>query len=190
VFRGGTGSTINKGTIEDFDLFNRKGDYGTSIAGKLAYKPAFEDDTEMGVFFGRYELPSSQYWITGLDQRFGGGYVNWVRGGNRVISELYAFKSDVKGASPPGNSRFLAAYLQYERTFTDRFTSYARIEDSWDGDDSLIVNVFKSYRSKAFVAGIRWDFYKSHALTLELGKHQRLSDNYYQTALSWSAVIP
>ena len=65
-----------------------------------------------------------------------------------------------------------------------------RVEDTADVDNSEYFKLFPNAVTERQMLGLRFDFYKNHALTVEFSKVKTQSADFDQAWLQWSAVLP
>ena len=94
------------------------------------------------------------------------------------------------------NESFMSGYLQVERQLPRRFTVFGRWEDSARMQESRYVALFDHEDGNLEIAlrrqalGVRWDYIRRQALTLELSHIVSLHQQSNEVRVQWSAAIP
>jgi hypothetical protein len=103
---------------------------------------------------------------------------------------------DVRLDQTTRNESFVSGYLQVERQLPKRFTVFGRLEESARMQESRYVALFDDRDGDIELAlhrqalGLRWDFTRRQALTLELAHVISLNQRSDEMRMQWSAAIP
>jgi hypothetical protein len=122
-----------------------------------------------------------------------GAYADWTSEAWRIVAANYYV--DVALTSAARNESFVSGYVQVERRLSP-FTVFGRLEDSARMQESRYVALFDDMDSDIDVAlrrqalGVRWDYTRRQALTLELSHIVSLSRTSNEVRVQWSAAIP
>lgn len=90
----------------------------------------------------------------------------------------------------------MSGYLQTERQLPHRLTAFGRIEDSARMQNSRYVALLDEHTTDIDITirreavGLRWDYARRQALTVEFDHEVSLSGHGYEARLQWSAAIP
>jgi hypothetical protein len=176
------------------------GRHGLSVTARLAYLPEYVGASSVGLLFGHHDLDAN-YGITlpslgssHADLTLYGAYIDWTIEPWRVVGADYYV--DVVMAGAARNESFTSGYLQIERQLPRRVTVFGRLEESGRMQESRYVALFDREDGSLEIAlrrqalGIRWDFVRRQALTLELSHLVSLERQSNQLRLQWSAAIP
>ena len=123
-----------------------------------------------------------------------GAYIDWTEGPWRVVGANYYV--DVGLDRTTRNESFISGYLQVERQLPRRFTVFGRLEDSARMQESRYVALFDDQDGDIEIAlrrqalGVRWDYARRQALTLELSHIVSLHQQSNEVRAQWSAAIP
>jgi hypothetical protein len=176
------------------------GRHRLSVTGRLAYLPYYTGASSMGFLFGHDDLSvSSARTLASLNSnnvKLGiyGAYIDWTAEPWRVVAADYYV--DVALIQTARNESFTSGYLQVERQLPGRFTVFGRLEDSARMQQSRYVALFNDGYGDIEIAlrrqalGVRWDFTRRQALTLEISHIVSLSQVSNQIRAQWSAAIP
>ncbi len=197
----GAGPSLQTNELEPINLIgNNPGQHGLSLTGRLAYLPDYTGTSSFGVLYGHDEISTnSMYVITALGSSqivlsIWGAYGDWTGEKWRVIGATYYVGV---GLDPPApNESFVSGYLQAERQLPKMLTVFARVEDSARMQDSKYVALLNDHDGDIDIAlrrqalGLRWDYVKRQALTVELSHVVSLNQSSNEIRLQWSAVVP
>ena len=198
---GGVGAApaLTNTTMQPISLtHNNPGRHGLSVTGRVAYLPEYVGASSVGLLFGHDELDAS-YGLTLPALRSNhanlsiyGAYLDWTVGRWRVVGAGYY----VDVALDRTNESFTSGYLQVERQLPRRVTVFSRLEGSARMQESRYVALFDHEDGNLEIAlrrqalGVRWDYARRQALTLELSHIVSLHQQSNQLRVQWSAAIP
>jgi hypothetical protein len=124
-----------------------------------------------------------------------GAYVDWYAGPWRIIGVNYYVDIDLVDLSK--KESFDSLYVQAERQLPHKLTVFGRIEDSARMQESRYVALLNDTDGEIDIAlnrvaaGLRWDFLRRQALTIELSHIATLNNvRSNEVRLQWSGVIP
>jgi len=123
-----------------------------------------------------------------------GAYADWSVDAWRFIGTAYYV--DVALDRPNSDESFMSAYLQVERQLAHRLTAFGRVEDSARMEKSRYVSLLDDHTTNIDITirrqavGLRWDYARRQALTVEFDHEVTLSNRGYEARLQWSAAIP
>jgi len=186
----GLGPTLKNGGLDDVSIIEFDRGHRFGITGRLSYTPDPLGNTEMGIFLGYYDVNSLDADHGDFGETIAGAFINWEKGKNRFISELFYINSDLSSATIMGDDYFISWYAQYERKLTQAFTLYGRIEESLNENDSSALKVFRSFTTEGKFIGIRYDFLGNQAFTVEASSIQKMTGQFDGLNLKWNAVFP
>ena len=194
----GLGVSVGSDGLEPVDLLDmhHRG-HRLSWTGRLAYVPQAVEPTQFGLIAARHTMPVIDARIAAtlgadrLTQDMLGAFVDWRHEPWRLAATVYSLRTAFDGGASARHERFLVGYLQLERQLPHGLTAFARDEDSRRARDSIYVStVSPNFEIRRLSAGLRWDWLRRQALTIEHGNgvtsHGRQSD----VRLLWSAVFP
>jgi hypothetical protein len=176
------------------------GRHGLSVTGRLAYLPEYVGASSAGLLFGHDNLDASHGLVLpALHSRHAnltiyGAYIDWTVGPWRVVGADYYV--DVALDRTTRNESFMSGYLQVERQLPRRLTVFGRLEDSSRMQESRYVALFDHEDDNLEIAlrrqalGVRWDYARRQALTLELSHIVSLQQESNEVRAQWSAAIP
>jgi hypothetical protein len=171
-----------------------------SVSGRLAYLPEYEGTSSAGFLFAHDQLYSTNAQLfTALNSAHvvltvSGAYLDWNFNQWHLMGAGYYV--DVKLDQTARDESFISGYLQGERALAHNLTAFGRIEDSARMQDSRYVALFDDHDGDVDVAlrrqalGLRWDFVRRQALTIELSHVSTLGYRSNEARLQWSGVIP
>ena len=179
---------------------NNPGRHGTSVTARLAYLPEYAGTSSAGILYGHDRiLVTNPRALTVLQsERISlsvyGAYADWNLGKWRLIGTLYYV--DIALDGPQRDESFISAYVQAERLLPLDLTVFGRVEESARMTKSRYVSLFDDHSDdidtslRRFALGLRWDYARRQALTIEISRVVSLDDHAYEGRLQWSAAIP
>jgi hypothetical protein len=186
---------------EPIDLINSNpGEHRLSVTGRVAYLPEYVGTSSFGVLYGHDQITtSSPFVLSALNSHHAvlsiyGAYGDWNSGSWRIIGANYYV--DVALDQRTHDESFMSGYLQVERQIANKFTVFGRTEDSARMQESSYVALFDNHDGDVEIAlrrnalGLRWDYVKRQALTIELSHVVSLRQRSDEVRLQWSAVVP
>jgi hypothetical protein len=200
---GGIGAapSLTSDAMEPIDLVgNNPGRHLLSVTGRLAYLPEYVGASSAGLLFGHDELAinnaraSAALQASRADLSIYGVYIDWNQEPWRLIGANYYV--DVQLHQATRSESFISGYLQLERQLPRRLTIFGRLEDSSRMQDSRYVALFDDHDGDIEVAvrrralGVRWDYARRQALTLELSHVVTLTQQSDEVRAQWSAAFP
>lgn len=172
-----------------------RGSHRVGWSARVALLPDYLGNA-VGLLGARHKLDAGDFAAKGLlqgrdvDETVLGAYADGVWNQWTLHSALYYV--DLSLQTPNArNENFAAGYAQLERRLTERYTVFARQEVSARAQESTYLHAVQNrFAVREPLAGVRWDFTRHHALTLEASRPTTLSNRYTRFSLQWSAVVP
>lgn len=168
------------------------GNHKLSIAAKLSYRPDELGPTDLGLFAGSTDIPIGGTSFGEISQSLLGGYIHSEIFNIEITSALFNAHNDneINGVTSTGS--FSSAYLQGEYQLNTRWLAYSRIEGITDAASDPYLLLFSSFAERRKMLGVRYDFSRRQALTLELSRMSMVgtTNDHFHTSLQWSAVFP
>lgn len=197
----GAGSSLTHDGMEPIDLIgNNPGRHRLSLTGRIAYLPEYVGTSSFGVLYGHDQMSTeSPFVLTALNSRhvvlsIYGVYGDWNSEPWRIIGANYYV--DVALDQTTRNESFISGYLQVERQLPHNLTAFGRVEDSPRLQEANYVALFDDHNGdidiavKRQAAGLRWDYVRRQALTIELSHVVSLTQRSDEVRIQWSAVVP
>ena len=196
----GAGPSIGDGELEPIELLdNTPGRHRLSASARIAWMPDYAATSSAGLLLGRHEvtvrnrIAQSQLGAPLLTLQVTGAYVDWNNEPWRTIAAVYLLHVDFHAIEP--GEHFTAGYVQVERQLPWRLTAFGRVESSDNMQKSSFVARFDDHDGDIDMAlrrnalGIRWDFARRQALSLELSRVTSLTQSSDEVRLQWSAAL-
>ncbi len=187
--------------LDAIDLIgNNPGRHRLSVTARLAYLPQYTGASSMGLLFGHDDLSvGSARTLAALQSNdvkvsLYGAYIDWMTEPWRIVAAHYYV--DVELTQVARNESFMSGYLQVERQLPRRFTVFGRLEGSARMQESRYVAQFQDTDGDVEIAlrrqalGVRWDFNRHQALTLEISHIVSLIQKSNELRAQWSAAFP
>jgi hypothetical protein len=197
----GAGPSLTDNELDPIDLINHNpGEHRLSLTARVAYLPEYTGESSFGVLYGHHDIETnSQPVIDALNSHnvllsVTGAYVDWNSDPWRVIGAAYYV--DVALDSTARDESFISGYVQAERQFPHGLTVFGRWENSSRMQESSYVALFDDHDGDIDIAlrrnaaGLRWDYARRQALTIELSHVVSLKQQSDEIRLQWSAVVP
>jgi hypothetical protein len=197
----GAAPALSDRVLDAIDLIgNNPGRHRLSVTGRLAYLPQYVGASSMGLLFGHDDLSvSSARTLASLHSNAAkvsiyGAYVDWTAEPWRIVAANYYV--DVALTQIARNESFTSGYLQVEKQLPRRFTIFGRLEDSARMQESRYVALIGDADGDIDIAlrrqalGVRWDYARRQALTLEISHIVSLTQNSNELRVQWSAAVP
>jgi hypothetical protein len=197
----GAGPALHNGEYDPIDLIDHNpGKHRLSLTGRVAYLPEYTGASSFGLLYGHDEITTgTPLVISALNSRHAvlsvyGAYVDWNSEPWRIIGANYYV--DVALDQPTRDESFISGYLQVERQLPYKLTVFGRVEDSARMQESNYVALFDDHDGDVEIAlrrnavGLRWDYVRRQALTIELSHVVSLTQRSDEVRLQWSAVVP
>jgi hypothetical protein len=197
----GAGPGLTHSQLLPIDLIdNNPGRHRLSLTSRIAYLPEYVGTSSAGLLFGHDHISSaSPFTLSALGSSnvtlsIYGAYVDWNTGPWRVIGANYYV--DVSFDQASRRESFISGYLQFERQLPRKLTLFGRVEDSARMQESRYVALFQDRDGDIDTAirrnalGLRWDYVRRQALTVELSHIVSLAQRSDEVRLQWSAVVP
>jgi hypothetical protein len=174
------------------------GSHHVGWSARLALLPDYVGSNSIGLVAAKHKLDADDFVAAGLlngardvDETVYGAYANgdWERWS--LLAAAYHVDLSLTGTAAARNESFVAGYAQLERRFADRYTAFFRHEDSSRTQDSSYLQIVQNHFAvRNSLVGLRWDFVRHQAITVEASRTTTLSDRFTRISLQWSAVVP
>jgi hypothetical protein len=197
----GAGPAMTGEDNEPIDLVgSNPGKHGLSYMGRLAFLPDYVGTSSAGLLFGHDQLfATNAVSMAALRSSHAllsiyGAYADWSVDAWRFIGVGYYVNVGLD--RPTSDESFMSGYLQAERQLPHRLTAFGRIEDSSRMNESRYVALLDEHSrdidltTQRQALGLRWDYARRQALTVEFDHEVSLSGRGYEARLQWSAAIP
>jgi hypothetical protein len=197
----GAASSLTHETMTPIDLIgSNPGKHRLSLTGRIAYLPEYVGTSSFGVLYGHDQFSTdSPFVVSALNSRHAvlsiyGAYGDWNSEPWRIIGANYYV--DVALDPATRNESFISGYLQCERQLPHDLTAFGRVEDSARMQESHYVALFDDRNGDIDTAlrrqalGLRWDYVRRQALTIELSHVVSLRQRSDEVRIQWSAVVP
>lgn len=192
----GKTAVIDNDQLNPFDLLDVGAGNKASAALRLAYLPDQFGENQFGLILNWSRLMvgdsviAEQQGLQRVDQGIVGAYVDWRSKDWRIIANLTYVDNQMIKQVQNQTDTFYTAYFQAEYEINQDWRVFGRLEDTYEGDNSEYLALFPSAVLQREMLGLRYDFYKKHALTLELSNITTQFAEFDQAWLQWSAVFP
>ena len=194
----GFGTTITDQGLDPVDLLDPHfSGRRLALSGRLAYLPDFVGTSAFGLLISHCDMPvltsstAAMLHANRVDQTVYGGFANWNGDMWRLTSAIYDVEMTLNGLVGTQRNSFIAGYAQLERQFAHQLTAYGREENSSRAGDSVYILVnHPDFELRRATLGLRWDFWRHQALTMEAAHGQTSRAKEFEYRLQWSAALP
>jgi hypothetical protein len=195
-FSVGTAALISNFELKPFDVLDASSKHKEAVDLRLAYLPDLFGENQFGLLFNWSDMAVEDNTIAQQDgllhvkQGVIGAYVDWREQQWRILANLTYVDNQMIMQTGEQTDTFSAVYFQAEYEIDQKWIIFGRMEDTHDKGDSAYLKLFPYAVLQRNMLGLRYDFYRNNALTLELSKFKTQSDEIDQAWLQWSAVLP
>lgn len=192
----GTAPVIGEQELIPFDLLDTSSEHETSVDLRVAYLPDQLGDNQVGLIFNWSNLVvdgnliAEQQGLQRVEQGIVGVYIDWRSQDWRILSNLTHVTNNMIKQVQDQTENFTLGYFQAEYELDQEWNIFGRAEDINGVENSEYLELFPSAIIERQMLGLRFDFYRNHALTLELSNIYTQSADFGQAWLQWSAVLP
>ena len=192
----GLTSVIGDRKLEPFDLIEPSSEHKEAVDVRLAYLPDQLGENQFGLLLSWSNLvvgDSPLAELQGLqrvEQGVIGAYADWRRQDWRILANLTYVDNQMIMQVQEQTDTFFAAYFQAEYELHQEWKIFGRVEDTYGADDSEYLKLFPNAIIERQMLGLRYDFYRNQALTIEVSNIGTQTIDLEQAWLQWSAVFP
>jgi hypothetical protein len=196
IFSFGATSVIGDHELVPFDLLDASSKHRAAVDIRLAYLPDQLGENQYGLILNWSNLVvdgseiAEQQGLQRVEQGIIGAYVDKRRQEWRILASLAYVANHMIKQVDNQNDSFFMAYFQAEYELNPDWKIFGRVEDTAGVDNSEYFELFPNVVTERQMLGLRFDFYKNHALTVELSKVKTQPADFDQVWLQWSAVLP
>lgn len=198
----GAAPVIGEHELEPFDLLETDSDHGAAADIRLAFLPDQLGDNQAGLIMSWADLKvdgnetAEQLGLLRVEQYTIGAYLDWRWQDWKILTSVLYVNNQDQLQTQTLKDTFVSGYIQAEYDFHQDWTLYGRFEESSDTEDSVYLSLFPNIIADRQVLGLRFDFARSQALTLEVSRIIEFAgadtqkDSFGQALLQWSTVLP
>jgi len=197
AFGGGIAPIITADGLEPLDLLHPDASgHKFGAQARIAYLPHALEDTGVGLLYAHNEIGAeNDSTVTPapfdhIDQSVIGAYGKYESNKWKLSATGYQVSTWFEGPGIAHQSDdFFAGYAQVERAFAHGVEVFARHENTVHADESAYLQLFPKFVIRRTTLGARWQFARSHALTLEVSDSHSRTQSYNEFRLQWSAAL-
>ena len=202
TFSLGVAPVIGDNQLKPFDLLDSDSDHGAAADIRLAYLPDQLDDNQAGLIFSWADLKvdenqlAQQLGLRRVEQYVIGAYLDWRWQDWKILTSLVYVNNQDKLQTEILKDTFASGYIQAEYNLHQDWILYGRLEETSNRESSVYLKLFPNIIADRQVLGLRFDFARRQALTLELLRtiefagDEIQTDKFGQVLLQWSTVLP
>ena len=197
AFGGGMAPIFTPDGLEPVDLLHPESTgHKFGAQARIAYLPHELDDTGIGLLYAHNEIgvdddnAAAPVAFDHVDQSVLGLYGKYDSAKWKLNATGYYVSAWFEGAGTSGQREdFFVGYAQLERDFAHGVELFARHENTVDADESAYLRLFPKFVTRRTTLGARWQFARSHALSLEISDSTSRTQSYSEFRLQWSAAL-
>jgi len=196
AFGAGLAPVMTPEGLEPFDIVKPNVDGSKlGLQARIAYQPRELEDTSIGLIVANNEISAHNGPLSALgpfdhlDQTVIGLYARGDWNPWKLEFTAYHVSTAFAGIPAAPHQDFLVGYAQVERDFSHGIDIYVRHENTTDATDNLYLQMFPRFVLRRTTLGGRWQFARSHALTLELSDSDSRLQSFSEIRLQWSATL-
>lgn len=162
-----------------------------TIVTILTYAPDEFGPLRYGIFYLATTLASDVATITKVEQNVTGAYFHGAWALWKINAAYFVLNNRVRTPTNTSESDFSTGYIQIDHMLTETWSIYGRVEDSTGVKNDPYLSLFPGFVASRNLLGVRYDFIKNHALTLEFGSVNvgTINQSYDHLSVQWSAVF-
>jgi hypothetical protein len=197
AFGGGLAPFLTDQGLEPFDVLHpdaHKHRFG--FQARIAYLPEELGESSAGLLLARNELkwgdppPPQLANSTHFDQTVIGAFGTYVHEPWQLDAAAYYVETRPDASSSQASYQgYTIGYLQVARNLPHGVDVFVRREDSASTERSSYLALFPDFVAARSSLGLRWDFSRRQAITLQLSATDSLRDSYNEFRLQWSAAL-
>jgi hypothetical protein len=118
-----------------------------------------------------------------------GAFANYSEDPWRLLATVYHAEAEQYFAGSSVDDHFTLGYLQAERRLPHELTAFARWEDAGNANNSTYLKMFPGFAKSRLLGGLRWDFARRQALTLQLTHTHTLPGEFSDIRFQWCGAF-
>ena len=191
----GATSVIGDHELVPFDLLDSRSNHRAGVDIRLAYLPDQLGENQFGLLLNWSNLAvdgsdiAEQQGLQSVEQGIVGAYADWRSQDWMILANATYVDNKMIKQVEEQTDTFFAAYFQAEYALNQEWKVFGRVEDTAGIDNSEYIKLFPFAVIQREMLGLRFDFYRNHALTLEVSKVKTQSTDFDQVWLQWSSVL-
>lgn len=193
---GGIAPEITSEGLEPFDLVHPSHDrQRLGYQARASLHPGEFTETGFGMIVANDKLPQvgpqtpEMVGLDYVDLRLVGVFGTYAAQSWKVLATAYYANAQLFYTGSEISDHFEVGYVQAEWRLRQELGVFARLEGSAHASDSTYLDLFDEFHRSRQLGGLRWDFARRQALTLELGRTHTLQGAFSDVRLQWSAAV-
>jgi len=192
---GGLAPKLTHDGMEPFDLIHPDSGRRMGYQARASLHPGEFTETGVGLLAADDHLATSELVLPGrmgldhIDLRLYGAFATYADDAWKVTGTFYFVQARLYYLGSSVDDRFGVGYIQGERHFPHDLIGFARFEESAGVGHSAYLDLYEQFARSRYVGGVRWDFSRRQALTLQLTDSFLLNGHYSDIRLQWSAAV-
>jgi hypothetical protein len=196
AFGAGLAPQITPQGLVPFDLVHP--DSNRRQAGyqaRFSLHPGDLTETGFGLLLANDDLAAVGFTapqFVGLDRvtlQLIGAFANYSEEPWKLQLTVYHAEAEQYFTGASVDDHFTVGWLQVERRLPHELTAFARWEDAANADRSVYLKMFPGFAKSRLLGGLRWDFARRQALTLQVTHTHTLPGEFSDIRFQWSAAF-
>jgi len=176
--------------LEPLDVLSPgSGTQGLALTLNIYRQPVAYGPNQYGLFANYTEVPATDRGIDEIRQTIAGGYWNWESDHWRLIGSAFYVRNRLDEPNANQTDDFVSGYFQAERSLTDDWTIFGRVEKTFASDNDAYLALFPDHAREKILGGFRLNVFSRHSLTLEFSSNQQQDGRHRQFMLQWAAMF-
>jgi len=196
AFGGGLAPIITPKGLEPFDLLHPDSEHHqVGFQARVSIHPEEFTETGIGLLAATDELPTiglAAPPLPGLDHvdlKLLGAFGIYAANEWKVLATWYHASTQLCSPVTVVNGSFGVGYVEAERRLPHDLTGFLRWEGSDNAGDNAYLKLFPMFVRQRGVIGLRWDFVRRQALTVQLSDTKTGEGHFSDIRLQWSAAF-
>jgi hypothetical protein len=193
---GGLAPIITTKGLEPFDLLHPDHEHHqVGFQARASLHPGEFTETGFGLVAATDELPTiglAAPPLPGLDHvdlKLIGAFGIYAADEWKFLATWYHAQTELNSPVASVSGSFGVGYVEAERRLPHDLTGFLRWEGSADAGHNDYLKLFPLFVRQRNVIGLRWDFVRRQAVTLQLSDTNTLDGHFSDIRLQWSAAF-
>jgi hypothetical protein len=196
AFGAGIAPQITSDGMKPFDLLHPDSDrHQLGYQARASLHPGDFTETGFGVLAAHDDLTAigiispAEIGFDHVDLTLFGVFGTYAGASWKVTGTVYRASAQLYYTTSVVDDKFVVGYVEAERHLPFDLTMFVRLEGSQGTGSSPYLRLFDEFAHARQVTGLRWDFARHQALTVQLSDSHTLSGRFSDIRLQWSAAF-
>lgn len=177
-------------SLEALDVLKPNSTSGDlALSFNIFRQPTIYGPNQYGLFANYTEIPAPDRGIDQIRQVIAGGYWNWESDFWRLIGSASFVRNLLDQANGTDSDNFVSAYFQTERSISEKWSIYGRLEKTFASGNDAYLALFPDFTRETLLGGVKLKLFDRHALKLEVSSNSGGAERYRRFTLQWAAMF-